>query len=137
MLSEQNLFTEVTEKIYASGLVVIIMVWFGNIAGKLPFNRNLGLRLPWTIADEETWIVAHRILEYSALPLVVIYIALIPFVNNRTLTMIVLLCWIALPGFFHIYFIGRNLKIIYDGETEMLKYVLKQFFNNKNHLSLL
>lgn len=110
VLSEQNLFTEVTEKIYASGLVVIIMVWFGNIAGKIPFNRNLGLRLPWTIADEETWIVAHRILEYSALPLVVIYIALIPFVNNRTLTMIVLLCWIALPGFFSYLFYRKKFK---------------------------
>ena len=76
------------------------------VAGKSPFNRNLGLRLPWTVADEETWIVAHRILEYSVLSLVVIYVALIPFVNIRTITMIVLLCWIALPGLFS--FIGRN-----------------------------
>lgn len=34
----------------------------GNLAPKLPFSRHTGLRLPWTAADEDTWIVAHRIL---------------------------------------------------------------------------
>ena len=110
VMSEQNLFTELTEKIYASGLVVLIMLWFGMAAGKLPFNRNLGLRLPWTIADEETWIVAHRMLEYISLPLIVIYVALLPFVENRTITMIILICWIGVPSFFSYLFYRKKFK---------------------------
>lgn len=33
----------------------------GNIAPKLPFNRYVGFRLPWTVTDEDTWIFTHRL----------------------------------------------------------------------------
>ncbi len=51
-----------------SGLFALIMIGFGNAAPKIPFNRYTGLRLPWTVSDEETWIVAHRILGYVSFP---------------------------------------------------------------------
>lgn len=49
--------------------IALLIIGFGNIAPKLPFNRHIGLRLPWTVRDEETWIVAHRVLGYISLPL--------------------------------------------------------------------
>lgn len=45
-----------------------LILMFGNAAPKLPFNRYTGLRLPWTVRDEDAWIVAHRVLGYLSLP---------------------------------------------------------------------
>ena len=41
----------------------------GNFCPKLPYSKYTGLRLPWTLADEATWILAHRILGYTAIPI--------------------------------------------------------------------
>lgn len=40
-----------TTEILLVGAVSIFMMIFGNIAPKIPFNRYVGLRLPWTIRD--------------------------------------------------------------------------------------
>lgn len=61
--------TDKQGKFFFTTLLAVLMIGFGNIAPKLPFNRYTGLRLPWTVRDEETWIVAHRILGYISLPL--------------------------------------------------------------------
>lgn len=45
-----------------------LIIIFGNVSPKIPHNRYTGLRLPWTVSDEETWIVAHRLLGYLSLP---------------------------------------------------------------------
>ena len=61
--------TEKQLKYILSGFIALLIIGFGNIAPKLPFNRHTGLRLPWTVRDEDTWIVAHRVLGYISLPL--------------------------------------------------------------------
>lgn len=61
--------TETQLKYILSGFIALLIIGFGNIAPKLPFNRHTGLRLPWTVRDEDTWIVAHRVLGYISLPL--------------------------------------------------------------------
>lgn len=60
-------------------ILAVPVLFFGNIAPKIPFNRYTGLRLPWTVRDEETWIVAHRVLGYLSLP-----VAVLVFVNVPT-----------------------------------------------------
>ena len=84
-------------------LLAVPMLFFGNVAPKIPFNRYTGLRLPWTVRDEDTWIVAHRVLGYVSVP-----IAILLFTNVATdmpldtyvkfwwLGVVVL--WIAIPG---------------------------------------
>ena len=69
--TEYGLLTpsEAQLKLFLSLLLSALMMLFGNLAPKLPFNRYTGLRLPWTIRDEDTWIVAHRILGYLSFPL--------------------------------------------------------------------
>ena len=49
-------------------MVLFLVLVYGNAAPKLPFNRHLGLRLPWTTADENTWRYAHRICGYMSFP---------------------------------------------------------------------
>ncbi|MGL5353242.1 MAG: hypothetical protein ACRDA5_07935, partial [Clostridium sp.] len=52
-----NLPTTTTNTIVV-GLVSLFIMFFGNLSPKIPFNRYVGLRLPWTIRDEDTWRLA-------------------------------------------------------------------------------
>lgn len=89
---------DLQEKWVSLVVVIILMVIIGNYAPKLPFNRYMGLRLPWTVRDEETWILAHRILGYITFPLVVCFIILSQFLDSRTCIITTLLTWIIIPG---------------------------------------
>lgn len=81
-------------------LVCVFMVGFGNLSPKVPYNKFFGLRLPWTLLDEQTWIIAHRMLGYLSLPLSFIYIALVPYVSDvKLLTFcIFVVLWIGLSA---------------------------------------
>lgn len=68
-------FSEASEKLFAMILVTGIIVFMGIVLPKLPFTRYTGLRLPWTVSDEDTWNVVHRILGIISIPLAVLYIA--------------------------------------------------------------
>ncbi len=98
-LQENGRLGELEESWLAVGLVMVIMLVLGNLAPKIPFNRYTGLRLPWTIRDEDTWRLAHRILGYITFPLVFVYAALLLCgVGIETASGIIVLSWIAIPG---------------------------------------
>lgn len=100
-MSETKLIT--CSKFLMALLLAVPMLFFGNLAPKIPFNRYTGLRLPWTVRDEDTWIVAHRVLGYISAP-----IAILLFTNvatNMPLDTYVkfwwlgaVILWIAIPG---------------------------------------
>ena len=95
--------TERQSKYLLSVVLAVLMAGFGNIAPKLPFNRYTGLRLPWTVRDEETWIVAHRILGYISLPMGLLCLAgatmHTPFdIWIKLWFLGPLLLWIGIPG---------------------------------------
>ncbi|SFC36104.1 SdpI/YhfL protein family protein [Alkalibacterium subtropicum] len=78
-----------------------IMGIIGNTAPKLPFNRYMGLRLPWTVRDEATWKAAHKWLGYITFPIILVMI--IAYFLNIELEEIVkygILSWIAIPGLY-------------------------------------
>ncbi|GEK92139.1 SdpI family protein [Alkalibacterium kapii] len=80
-------------------IVLAIMGILGNTAPKLPFNRYMGLRLPWTIRDAETWKAAHRWLGYITFPIVIIMvIVFIVGVDVNEVVTYGILTWIAIPG---------------------------------------
>lgn len=68
-------FSEYEEKMTAMFVVAGIMIFMGIVSPKLPFTRHTGLRLPWTIRDQDTWNLAHKILGYISLPLALLYVA--------------------------------------------------------------
>jgi uncharacterized membrane protein len=106
---EKHVLTDLQEKWLSLVLVTLIMVVIGNFAPKIPFNRYIGLRLPWTVRDEETWILAHRILGYITFPLVVCFIVLSQFLDTKTCVMITLLTWILIPGILSgLYFLKKH-----------------------------
>lgn len=87
--AELGLFDSVTErmsearlntvsKLFMGLTLAVFMAFMGNLSPRLPYNRYAGLRLPWTVRDEETWVVAHRILGYVSLPLSILVLAGVP-----------------------------------------------------------
>ncbi len=79
----------------------IIILVFGNMAPKLPWNRYTGLRLPWTVRDEQCWLVAHRMLGWLSLPFGSLALAAgtIPGYELSIKVLVgVLLGWIAIPS---------------------------------------
>lgn len=84
-------------------ILAVPMLFFGNIAPQIPFNRYTGLRLPWTVRDEETWIVAHRVLGYISIPAAILIFVNVP--TDMSLDAYVkvwwlgaLIMWIGIPG---------------------------------------
>lgn len=100
------------EKYFAAFLVSVVLLFMGYISPKLPFTRHTGLRLPWTVADEETWNVAHRILGIVAIPVGVFYIGAVPFVKDfEALTVGAVLMCVAVPGIISALFYFRKFHI--------------------------
>ena len=52
--------TDSSETMIASAITSLVILVLGNLCPKLPYSRHL--------ADESTWILAHRILGYTAIP---------------------------------------------------------------------
>lgn len=87
------------EKNLAMALVAAVMLFGGWISPRLPFNRHTGLRLPWTVSDEETWRVAHRTLGVISLPIALLYLAAAwTTVYFEAATLTAMLLWIGIPG---------------------------------------
>ena len=92
-------FSEQGEKIFAMLLISGIMIFAGIISPKFPYNRHTGLRLPWTVQDEETWNLAHRIMGCLSLPLALLYLACALTVDAfETVTLVAMALWIGIPG---------------------------------------
>lgn len=108
-LGENGYLGNVSEEWLAVALVSVVMVVLGNLAPKIPFNRYTGLRLPWTVRDEDTWRLAHRILGYISFPLVFLYGALLlSGVEIGTATGVVIFSWIIIPGGISFLFFRRK-----------------------------
>lgn len=92
-------FSENGEKIFAMALVSCVILFAGIVSPKLPFSKHTGLRLPWTVQDEETWNIAHRIVGYISFPVVLLYIACTWTISNFELvTLCAIIVWIGIPG---------------------------------------
>ena len=70
--------TEDGEKYLAAAVVSIILLFLGNLAPKLPRTRHTGLRLPWTVRDDDAWVLATG--------------------DVATMSGLVILLWIGVPG---------------------------------------
>ena len=92
-------FSERSERLFAMCFIALIMVFTGLIAPRLPFQRHTGLRLPWTVSDEETWILAHRILGLLSLPLALLYVAASLTLDDlRTVSLVAIALWVGIPS---------------------------------------
>lgn len=80
-------------------IFAVLIIVFGNIAPKIPHNRYTGLRLPWTVRDEDTWIVAHRILGYISIPCGILCFAGVSSLKTSVyIPVAMLFSWILIPA---------------------------------------
>lgn len=92
-------FSENGEKMFAMTFVSCVILFAGIVSPKLPFSKHTGLRLPWTVQDEDTWNIAHRIVGYISFPVVLLYIACTWTISNFELvTLCTIIVWIGIPG---------------------------------------
>ena len=104
-------FSEDGEKLFSMLLIAGIMIFAGIVSPKLPFTRHTGLRLPWTVQDQETWEVAHRILGYISLPIALLYIACsLTLADFETITLIAFAIWLGIPGGISFMFYRRKMN---------------------------
>lgn len=87
------------QQMFAMSAVSCVILFGGFVSPRLPFTRHTGLRLPWTVQDEDTWKTAHRILGLISFPLVPFYMAAAAYTGEfETVTLCVMLMWIGIPG---------------------------------------
>lgn len=101
LLSEMGIlpFSDRDGKFFAMLLVSAIILFTGMISSRLPFNRHTGLRLPWTVHDEDTWNVAHRVLHDLSIPIVLLYLGCTLTVPDfETVTLFTIGLWIGIPS---------------------------------------
>ena len=101
LLSEMGIlpFSDRDGKFFAMLLVSAIILFTGMISSRLPFNRHTGLRLPWTVHDEDTWNVAHRVLHNLSIPIVLLYLGCtLTIPDFEMVTLFTIGLWIGIPS---------------------------------------
>ena len=94
-----------SEKWLAAGIASAVMLFGGYVCPRLPYNRHTGLRLPWTLRDEETWNVAHRIIGFISIPCVLLLLAANMTISRaETASIVIFLLWVAVPSVFSLLF---------------------------------
>lgn len=92
-------FSENGEKMLAMSIISCVILFAGIVSPKLPYNRHTGLRLSWTVQDEDTWNVTHRIIGYISLPIALLYLSCTWTIPNfEIVTPCTMVLWIGIPG---------------------------------------
>lgn len=88
-----------SEKWLAAAITSAVMLFGGFIAPKLPYNRHTGLRLPWTLQDEDTWNSAHRAIGALSLPCALLNLAAnLAIANAEAVSIAIIALWVAIPS---------------------------------------
>ena len=96
--------------LFGTAIAILVIAVIGTAAPKIPFNRYMGLRLPWTIRDEETWNIAHKILGYITYPIIALILIGSLFGNPETYIKFSILTWIAIPGIYSAWFYYQKFR---------------------------
>lgn len=107
-------------KVFVFGVTGVFVLLFGNEAPKVPFNRYMGLRLPWTVTDEAAWRAAHRLLGALAWPCGLAQLAIALWLpaalierNKQAVWLFLLpaLVWLLVPSVYSLWLFGRRWNV--------------------------
>lgn len=97
--TERVVFSQTQEKWLLVGVFSCLFLFIGTVSPRLPFQRHTGLRLPWTVLDEETWNLAHRVLGAVSLPAALLYAVCAATVPDfQAVTLAAFCVWLGIPG---------------------------------------
>ena len=104
--------TEQQEEWLVMGIFSCVFLFFGALAPRLPYQRHTGLRLPWTVRDEDTWNLAHKIIGFISLPITLLYlgVALSCADTDRigTISVAAMVLYIGVPGIVSLIFFWKK-----------------------------
>lgn len=94
--------SDTQEYFFSEILVFSFMALFGSCANALPFNKYVGLRLPWTLVDYQTWRYAHKLLHELTFPAILFSIVILKMFPNKSKTLMIwsVLLYLEVPSFF-------------------------------------
>lgn len=76
-----------------------IIILIGFVAAKLPYKAPMGLRLPWTLSDNDTWHIAHRLLSDISVPMAILCFAALSVYNRVEVWILcILFSWLLIPS---------------------------------------
>lgn len=79
-------------------IIVCLLISSGVFFYNIPFNRYIGLRLPWTIRDESTWKIAHKVLAIISIPISLLTILLNIIFKNDAILLMSIIIWFLIPS---------------------------------------
>ena len=104
--------TERQENYLLMGIFSCVFLFFGALSPRLPFQRHTGLRLPWTVSDEETWNLAHKIIGVISVPITLLYLAgafvCSDMISIGTISAIAVGLYIGIPGIISLIFFWKK-----------------------------
>lgn len=110
-LKGSNLINKLQEYYLAYIIEVIVLAFFGYIAPKIPYNRYVGLRLPWIVADESTWIYAHQLCRRITIPLITLG------------TILFIIAHLVFNNYHYMYNIAVGLILVYVAIPSLASYI--------------
>lgn len=69
-----------------------------SIFYNFPYNKYIGLRLPWTVRDESTWKIAHQVVGIISLPISILTFVCALFFDVEICATIGIILWILIPS---------------------------------------
>ena len=102
IIYQYNLGIKLNIGLFASLFIGLIFIIVGNYLPKMRQNYTIGIKLPWTLANEENWNKTHRLAGclYIILGIFIIISALIDTFNSLILMLIAVLISIFIPGLY-------------------------------------
>lgn len=104
--------TEQQEEWLVMGVFSCVFLFFGALAPRLPYQRHTGLRLPWTVSDEDTWNLAHKIIGFISLPVTLLYLGVaLSFSNIESIgkiSVVAIVLYIGIPGIISLIFFWKK-----------------------------
>lgn len=106
--------TEQQERWLAMGIFSCVFLFFGALAPCLPYQRHTGLRLPWTVRDEDTWNLAHKIIGFISLPITLLYLGTALSCSDTDsigkISAVAVVLYIGIPGIISLIFFWKKYR---------------------------
>lgn len=92
--------------------ILILLLIIGNYLGNVRHNYFIGIRTPWTLANEEVWTKTHRLAAKTWVSASLITMAVMPFLPDdiREFIFLTYLAVIAIVPIVYSYVVFRKIK---------------------------
>lgn len=90
--------------------VLALFLLLGNYMGNVRHNYFIGVRTPWTLANEEVWTKTHRLTAKLWVALSLIMMVLLPFLSNPDTGFMVFVLVASMIPIVYSYILFKKLK---------------------------